>query len=139
MYFSKCPISVCRARRVSLFSIALTHPPRRFHSTTPSFDSDPETIAATTLPTTRTLAAWPTAYPIQSAARRRVNRMHPAVIPGDDKAADFARKMVHLAVRIVRGSVFETGVSTMGLGQGAERQVMQEVIFVPRMADEEGV
>lgn len=60
--------------------------------------------------------------------------MHPAVIPGDDKDADFARKMVSLAVRIVRGSVFETGISTKGLGP----QVMQEVVFVPRMKDEEG-
>ena len=60
--------------------------------------------------------------------------MHPAVIPGDDKEADFARKMVSLAVRIVRGSVFEAGISTKGLGS----QVIQEIIFVPRMKDEEG-
>lgn len=106
---------------------------------TPSFDSDPETTAAITLITTRTLAAWPTDYPIQPAARRRVNRMHPAVIPGDDKDADFARKMVALAVRIVRISVFETDVSTNSLGSQTKRQVMQDVIFVPRMADEEGV
>lgn len=64
--------------------------------------------------------------------------MHPAVIPGDDKAADFARKMVHFAMRIVRGSVFEARISTKGLGPRARGQVMQEVVFVPRMADEEG-
>lgn len=119
-----------------LFPSALTHP-RRFHSTTPSSDSDPETTAAVTLITTRTLAAWPTAYPIQSAARRRINRMHPAVIPGDDKAADFARKMVDLAVRIVRSGVFRTGISTKRSSIGAKIQVMQEVIFVPRMVEEE--
>lgn len=113
-------------------------PPRRFHSTTPSFSSDPSTNATITLITTHTLAAWPTAYPIQSAARRRVNRMHPAVIPGEDKAADFARKMVDLAVRIVRSSVFESGILAEDLGQGAKGQVVQEVIFVPRMKDEEG-
>ncbi|OBT65513.1 hypothetical protein VE03_05006 [Pseudogymnoascus sp. 23342-1-I1] len=111
----------------------------QFHSTTPSFASDPSTTAATTLLTTRALAAWPAAYPIQSAARRRVNRMHPAVIPGDDKDADFARKMVDLAVRIVRGSLFETGILTEGESQGGKGQVVQEVIFVPRMKDEEGV
>lgn len=65
--------------------------------------------------------------------------MHPAVIPGDDKEADFARKMVDLAVRIVRGSVFEAGISTEGSGQGGKGQVIQEVVFVPRMKDEEGV
>ncbi|ELR06524.1 hypothetical protein GMDG_02159 [Pseudogymnoascus destructans 20631-21] len=106
----------------------------QFHSTTPTFDSDPETTAAMSLMTTRTLAVWPTDYPLRSAARRRVNRMHPALIPGDDKDADFARKMVSLAMRIVRSSVFETGISTKGLGP----QVLQEVIFVPRMKDEEG-
>ncbi|OBT86982.1 hypothetical protein VE02_04572 [Pseudogymnoascus sp. 03VT05] len=106
----------------------------QFHSTTPSFDSDPETTAAMTLITTRTLAAWPADYPIQSAARRRVNRMYPAVIPGDDKDADFARKMMSLAVRIVRGSMFESRISMKGTGP----LLTQEVIFVPRMKDEEG-
>ncbi|KFY00656.1 hypothetical protein V490_01265, partial [Pseudogymnoascus sp. VKM F-3557] len=110
----------------------------QFHSTTPSFDSDPETTAAVTLITTHTLAAWPAEYPIQSAARRRINRMHPAVIPGDDKAADFARKMVDLAVQIVRSSVFRTGVSTRGSTTRENIQAMQEVIFVPRMVEEEG-
>lgn len=65
--------------------------------------------------------------------------MHPAVIPGDDKEADFARKMVDLAVRIVRGSVFETGISMEGSGQGGKGQVIREVVFVPRMKDEDGV
>lgn len=59
--------------------------------------------------------------------------MHPAVIPGDDKDADFARKMVDLAVRIVRSGMFETGI-----GPQTEGQAMQEVIFVPRMVNEEG-
>ncbi|KFX87944.1 hypothetical protein O988_09214, partial [Pseudogymnoascus sp. VKM F-3808] len=110
----------------------------QFHSTTPSFDSDPETTAAVTLITTRTLASWPSTYPIQSAARRRINRMHPAVVPGDDKAADFARKMVDLAVQIVRSSVFRTGISTQGTSITEKIQAVQEVIFVPRMVEEEG-
>jgi hypothetical protein len=65
--------------------------------------------------------------------------MHPAVIPGDDKAADFARKMVDLAVQIVRSSVFRTGVSTQGSSIMEKVQMLQDVIFVPRMVEEEGV
>ncbi|KFY46260.1 hypothetical protein V494_00525 [Pseudogymnoascus sp. VKM F-4513 (FW-928)] len=110
----------------------------QFHSTTPYFDSDPETTVATTLITGRTLAAWPDTYPTQSAARRRVNRMHPAVIPGDDKDADFAKKMVDLAVRIVRGSLFETGISTTCPDTETTKHVVQDVMFVPRMVDGEG-
>jgi hypothetical protein len=64
--------------------------------------------------------------------------MHPAVIPGDDKAADFARKMVDLAIQIVRSGVFRTGVSTQGSSMSEKIQGMQEVIFVPRMVEEEG-
>lgn len=126
-------VFACGARTPFLSTLARTYTPRRFHSTTPSFDSDPETTTAITLITTRTLAAWPEVYPIQSAARRRVNRMHPAVIPGDDKDANFARKIVDLATRIVRGGMFEVGI-----GPRIEGQAMQEVIFVPRMVDEEG-
>lgn len=60
--------------------------------------------------------------------------MHPALIPGDDKDDDFARKMVSLAVHIVRGGVFERAISMKGTGP----LLTQEVIFVPRMKDEEG-
>jgi hypothetical protein len=119
--------------------------PLRFHYaiSCPFFpEDDNDHATSVTLITPHVLASWPKSryHTPLTAARRRVNRMDPTCPHGVDEDADFAWKLVNLAMRIVRGGVFEAGIAwdkftdmrVVNMGE----EMMQEVMFVPTMVEE---